>query len=60
MMLVAAITIAEAMAAAQSQGPVVAEAPTLVRGDTWVIRYSDSATGTRKFLKEEPGLLVFD
>ncbi|MFI5342172.1 MAG: hypothetical protein ACHQ7N_20350 [Candidatus Methylomirabilales bacterium] len=59
MMLVAALPIAGAMATAQSQGSVIAEPPTLVPGDTWVIRYSDGATGTRKFLKEEAGLLVF-
>jgi len=60
MVFVAAITMAEAIATAQPSGPIVADAPTLVPGDTWTIRYSDGTTGTRKFLKEDAGVLVFE
>lgn len=60
MVFVAAITMAEAIATAQPSGPIVADAPTLVPGDTWTIRYSDGARGMRKFLKEDAGVLVFE
>lgn len=60
MVFVAAITMAEAIAPAQTQGPNVADSPTLVPGDTWTIGYSDGSRGKRKFLKEEAGVLVFE
>jgi len=60
MVFVAAITMAEAMATAQPRAPIVADPPTLVPGDTWTVRYSGGARGTRKFLKEERGVLVFE
>jgi hypothetical protein len=57
---VAAIAMAEAIAAAQAQGPTVADPPTLVPGDTWTIRYSDGTRGKKTFLKEDTGVLIFE
>lgn len=57
-----AATILSAMAAgvAVGQAPSVAEQPTLVPGDAWTVRYSDGTRATRKFLREESGILVFE
>jgi len=60
MAVVAAITMAEAIAIAQTSGPIAADSPTLAPGDTWTFRYDDGTRGKRKFLKEEAGILVFE
>ena len=60
MMLMAAIMTVEATAAAQLRGPIIADAPSLVLGDTWTMRYSDGSWEKRKFLKEDTGILVFE
>lgn len=60
MVFVAAIAMPDAIAAAQTRGPIIADSPTLVPGDTWAVRYSGGARGKRKFLKEEAGVLVFE
>jgi hypothetical protein len=57
---VAAITMGEAIATADTRVPIYADPPSLVPGDAWTIRYSDGSRGTRKFLREEAGVLVFE
>ena len=60
MTLMAAIMMAEGIAAAQVQELNVADTPSLVQGDTWTVRYSDGSRGKRKFLKEDAGILAFE
>ena len=57
---VAAMTMVEATATAGAEGLIVADSPILMPGDAWTVRYSDGARGTRNFLKEEAGILVFE
>jgi hypothetical protein len=56
----AAIAPASRGAAAQGHETFVANPPTFSPGDTWTIRYSDGTKAKRKFLREEPGVLVFE
>jgi hypothetical protein len=60
MAFVVAITMGGAIATADTREPIFADPPMLVPGDAWTIRYSDGSRGTRKFLKEEAGVLVFE
>ena len=46
-------------APAQTSGPAIADAPSLSPGDAWTVRYSDGTRATRKFLREEAGVLIF-
>ncbi len=59
MVFVAATPMAD-VSAAQTRRAMRADSPTLVPGDIWTVRYSGGARGTRKFLREEAGVLVFE
>jgi hypothetical protein len=56
----AALVLMGTAAPAQTSGPAMADQPTLVPGDTWTVRYSDGTRATRKFLREDAGVLVFE
>ena len=57
---VATLFLASAGASALAQAPSAADQPTLVPGDTWTVRYSDGTRATKKFLKDDAGVLVFE
>jgi len=57
---VATLVLASAGASALAQAPSAADRPTLVPGDTWTVRYSDGTRATKKFLREDAGVLVFE
>ncbi len=59
-LLVVVIAGGEGIVAAQAPGAVVADAPILVPGDTWTIRYSGGARAKKRFLREEAGVLIFE
>jgi hypothetical protein len=60
LVIVATLMLGEAITTAQALGLIAADAPTLVPGDTWTIRYSNGVRGMRKFLREDAGILIFE
>lgn len=57
---VAALALVGTTAPAQTSAPASVDAPNLTPGDAWTVRYSDGTRASKKFLREEAGILVFD
>ncbi len=56
----AALVLAGTAAPAQISGPAIADAPSLTPGDAWTLRYSDGTRATKRFLRHDGGVLVFE
>jgi hypothetical protein len=57
---VAALALVGTTAPAQTSAPASVDAPSLTPGDAWTVRYSDGTRASKKFLREEAGILVFE
>ncbi len=60
LVFIAVIAMRDTVVLAQTQQQPAAAPPTPAPGDTWTIRYSNGIRGTRKFLREESGILIFE
>ena len=58
--LAATLLVTLTVMAALAQAPPVAERPALAPGDSWTVRYSDGTRATRRFLRDDAGVLVFE
>ena len=56
----AALVLVGTAATAQTSAPAITDAPSLTPGDAWTVRYSDGTRASKKFLREDAGILVFE
>ena len=56
----AALVLVGTAATAQTSAPAITDAPSLTPGDAWTLRYSDGTRASKKFLREDARILVFE